>query len=146
MFLCEKKIGVIIFFDGLKGLKKVWQVYSGKIVCEQDCFCRMVFWFLFDLGMMLIFEEEVWIFLLEVSEIFVDMGVEIFFLLWWQIVWDSNMMFKVKVFFLLWGEFFVGMNVLFDFNWRFVINGIELLEDEFNEFVVNNRCFVNICG
>ncbi|MCR9039754.1 DEAD/DEAH box helicase [Bacillus sp. L381] len=146
MFLREKKTGAITFFDGLKGLKKAWQAYSGKIAREQDRFRRTVPWLSFDSGTTLISEEEAWIFLSEASETLVDMGVEILLPSWWQIVRDSNMMLKAKVSSSPRGESFVGMNALLDFNWRFATNGIELTEDEFNELVANNRRLVNIRG
>ncbi|PIK32666.1 ATP-dependent helicase, partial [Bacillus siamensis] len=62
MFLREKKTGAITFFDGLKGLKKAWQAYSGKIAREQDRFRRTVPWLSFDSGTTLISEAEAWIF------------------------------------------------------------------------------------
>ncbi len=81
----------------MKGLKKAWQAYSGKIAREQDRFRRTVPWLSFDSGTTLISEEEAWIFLSEASETLVDMGVEILLPSWWQIVRDSNMMLKAKV-------------------------------------------------
>ncbi|MFQ6318990.1 DEAD/DEAH box helicase [Bacillus halotolerans] len=146
MFLRDKKSGAVVFFDGLKSLKKSWQAYSDKIAREQDRFHRTVPWLSFDSGTTLISEEEAWIFLSEASETLVDMGVEILLPSWWQIVRDSSMMLKAKVSSAPRGESFVGMNALLDFNWRFATNGIELTEDEFNELVASNRRLVNIRG
>lgn len=92
-------------------------------------------------------ESEAWLFLTEVSETLLALGMEILLPSWWQAMKNAQMKVKAK----LKGAggarpSFVGLNTVLNYDWRFSMNGVELSEEEFQRLVEEKRRLVYIQG
>lgn len=93
-------------------------------------------------------ENEAWLFLTEVSETLLALGVDILLPSWWQAMKNASLKVKAKVKSASTGyrPSFVGLQAMLDYNWRFSMNGVELSEDEFNQLVDEKRRLVFVRG
>ncbi|WP_053360997.1 DEAD/DEAH box helicase [Bacillus sp. FJAT-27251] len=92
-------------------------------------------------------EEEAWLFLTEMSETLIALGIEILLPSWWEAIKNANL--KVKARLKSQGSYrrsFVGLNALLDYDWRFSMNGVDLTEDEFQRLVNEKRRLVYLKG
>ncbi|GGI16724.1 DEAD/DEAH box helicase [Gottfriedia solisilvae] len=91
-------------------------------------------------------EQNAWTFLTEDSEKVLSANIQVLLPSWWQALKQNKMTLKASVKGKPTGNSFFNMETLVDFNWRISTNGMELSEQQFQQFVENQRRLIQFNG
>ena len=94
----------------------------------------------------LLSEQEAWTFLTNDSEKILAANIQVLLPSWWQALKQNRMTLKASVKGKPAGQSFFSMDTLVDFNWRISTNGMELSENQFQQFVENQRRLIQFNG
>lgn len=155
LFLRSKdQPGVLIDARDQGGYLAGWDDFSDKVADEERRLARIFPWIAGDddgeggVGLKsTLTEDEAWMFLTEVSETLIALGIEILLPSWWEQIKHANLKVKAR----LKGQTgyrrsFVGLNAMLDYDWRFSMNGVDLSEDDFQRLVNEKRRLVYLKG
>lgn len=151
-FLRDKKNPDTVIDLGNSGeYPRAWLPHLDAVNAEQERWMRLFPWlnggkteprFIDKLT-----ENEAWLFLTEVSETLLALGVDILLPSWWQAMKNASLKVKAKVKSTSsYRPSFVGLQAMLDYDWRFSMNGVELTEEEFNQLVDEKRRLVFVRG
>lgn len=145
----KKDPDILIDLKDESNMPPLWLDYLEAADREQQRWIQLFPWLKGKKGITSgLTENEAWLFLTDVSETLLALGVEILLPSWWQAMKSASLKVKAK----LKGapssprQSFVGLQAMLDYNWRFSMNGVELTEDEFNLLVEEKRRLVYIRG
>ncbi|MBB6447233.1 DEAD/DEAH box helicase [Bacillus benzoevorans] len=152
-FLRDKKNQDLVVDLGNSGeYPRTWLPHLETVQAEQERWMRLFPWLnggkheprLTDK----LSENEAWLFLTDVSETLLALGVDILLPSWWQAMKSASLKVKAKVksASTSYRPSFVGLQAMLDYDWRFSMNGVELSEEEFNQLVDEKRRLVFVRG
>ncbi len=116
-----------------------WRKHFHHVDIEVDRWKQLFPWLAPEIN-----DKEAWVFLIDIAEILVQLGIEVLLPAWWQSIQSAKMAVKAKVK----NNFksFVGLDALVDFDWQLAINNQTISQDEFHQMVADKRRLIFIGG